>query len=76
MKHLKIIWHKWKKVARKIGDFQARVLLTICYVLVVAPLGGVMRLFKKTDKTKADSFSYWLIKSKYENTLNSGKRQF
>ncbi len=33
------LWRGWKRIGRRIGDFQARVLLTICYVIVVAPFG-------------------------------------
>ena len=38
------LWEAWKRVARKIGDFQARLLLTLCYVLVVAPFALLVRL--------------------------------
>ena len=31
------LWHGWKRVGKKIGDVQARVLLTVFYFVVVAP---------------------------------------
>lgn len=31
------IWNWWKGVARKIGDFQARILLGIFYFLILGP---------------------------------------
>jgi hypothetical protein len=32
-------WEGWKHVAKKIGNFQARVILMILYFVVLAPLG-------------------------------------
>ena len=42
---LKRLWEAWKRLARRIGDFQARVLLTLIYVLVILPFGVGVRLF-------------------------------
>lgn len=42
---LKLLWETWKHVAHAIGDFQARVLLTVIYALLVLPLGLLVRLF-------------------------------
>jgi hypothetical protein len=32
------LWERWKHVARKIGDFQARALMTIFYFLILGPI--------------------------------------
>lgn len=37
------IWTWWKRVGRKIGDFQARVLLTFFYFVVIAPFALAIR---------------------------------
>jgi len=42
---LKKIWVGWKKVALKFTRFQTKLLLTLFYFLVAAPLGLVFRLF-------------------------------
>jgi hypothetical protein len=39
------LWEGWKRVGRKIGDFQARLLLTIFYFVVLAPFAMGVRLF-------------------------------
>lgn len=39
----KRIWERWKKIAKKIGDFNARVILTIFYFILLAPLALVVR---------------------------------
>jgi hypothetical protein len=37
------LWEGWKRVGRKIGDFQARVLLTLFYFVILAPFALVVR---------------------------------
>lgn len=37
------LWEGWKRVAKKIGDFQARLVLTIFYVLVIGPFALLIR---------------------------------
>lgn len=44
-KVLKDLWQVWVRVAHKIGNFQARVILTILYSVLVFPFGIVVRLF-------------------------------
>jgi hypothetical protein len=41
----KAIWKAWTRIAHIIGNFQARVLLTILYVVLVLPFGVIVRLF-------------------------------
>jgi hypothetical protein len=36
-------WQAWTRLAHKIGNFQARVLLTILYGVVVLPFGLAVR---------------------------------
>ena len=42
---LKVIWKAWTRIAHIIGNFQARVLLTILYLVLVLPFGLIVRLF-------------------------------
>ena len=48
---LKRAWQAWKELAHKIGNFQARVLLTIFYVLLL-PFGLATRLFNDSLRIK------------------------
>jgi hypothetical protein len=48
---LKRIWQAWKELAHRIGNFQARVILTIFYALLV-PFGLGTRLFSDPLRTK------------------------
>ena len=40
---MKKLWENWKKLAKKIGDFQARLILTILYFVIVAPFALIVR---------------------------------
>ena len=42
---LKALWKAWTRIAHIIGNFQARVLLTILYLVLVLPFGLIVRLF-------------------------------
>jgi hypothetical protein len=50
--NIKRFWQAWVRVARRIGNFQAHVLLTILYALVLLPFGVCVRLFADTLRTK------------------------
>ena len=41
---MKNLWERWKVIAHVIGDFQARVLLSIMYLVVIGPFAIVARL--------------------------------
>jgi len=42
---LKTAWNIWKRIAHKIGNFQARVILTVLYAIAVLPFGLIARFF-------------------------------
>lgn len=42
MQFLRGLWAAWKKLAHKIGNFQARLILTVFYIILIAPLALVM----------------------------------
>ena len=35
---LRKIWEAWKKIAKKIGEFNSRVILTVFYFIFITPL--------------------------------------
>jgi hypothetical protein len=49
---LKALWEGWKRIAHKIGNFQARVLLTVLYAILVLPFGVIVRLFSDPLRIK------------------------
>ena len=53
-------WEGWKRFARRLGDFQARVLLTLFYFVVAAPFAlGVRAL---SDPLRRSAPPAWLPK--------------
>jgi hypothetical protein len=41
---LKQFWAAWTRLAKKIGNFQARVMLTVLYAVALLPVGLLVRL--------------------------------
>lgn len=52
MQALKRIWAAWKRLGHKIGNFQARVILTIFYAVLMFPFGIAARLFSDPLRIK------------------------
>jgi hypothetical protein len=46
------LWAAWMRLARTIGNLQARVLLTVLYAIVFLPFGVCVRLFADPLRTK------------------------
>ena len=69
------LWQWWQKIAKKIGDFQARLILTIFYFVVVLPVGLVARLFGDPLGRKK-SAAGWEVKAEISTSLDSAHRQF
>jgi len=52
-------WAAWKKIARRIGDFQARVILTVLYFIVIAPFALAVRRLADPLAIKPGSPKGW-----------------
>jgi len=57
---LKRSWQAWKQIAHKIGNFQARVLLTVFYAVLVLPFGLAARWFSDPLRIKRPP-DQWLV---------------
>ena len=73
---LKKIYDKWMKIVYVIGNFNARIILTIFYFTLVLPYGLVFALTKifKTGNKKTQS--NWVIPGEKGNYKESIKEQF
>jgi len=49
---LRKLWAAWKRLAHRIGDFQARVILTVIYAILVLPFGLAVRWFSDPLRMK------------------------
>jgi hypothetical protein len=71
---LKRAWQTWKRAARAVGTFQARVLLTIFYAVLVLPFGIVVREFSDSLRIKRRP-AQWLDHPPEAHDLPWAKRQ-
>jgi hypothetical protein len=71
----KRLWEAWKRLAHRIGNFQARVLLTILYLTLVLPFGLAVRLFSDPLRLKKRPDS-WLKSQENTNDLGWARRQW
>ncbi len=62
------LWEWWKRVARKIGDFNARVILTIFYLLLLSPFALAVRFLTDPLNIKKKTDKGWLTKKEDEKT--------
>jgi hypothetical protein len=60
---IRLLWEAWKGIARKIGDFQARVLLSILYFIVVAPFALAVRWAADPLALKPGTRRGWRVRS-------------
>ena len=68
-------WVWWKRIARIIGDFNARVILTLFYFIFLAPFALAVRLFTDPLSIKNKSAPSWGIKPEAEDTLMEQARK-
>jgi hypothetical protein len=75
---IKDLWAAWKRIARKIGDFQARVLLTIFYFVLLAPFALIMRRTSDPLAMKAGAQRGWHVRQNAapDYSLEAVRKQF
>ena len=71
---LKKLWEAWKKIAHAIGNFQARILLTIIYSVLILPFGLAVRFFSDSLHSKKRP-EKWFDHPAIPNTLEEARRQ-
>lgn len=75
MSILSIIWSRWKIIARHIGVFQSRLILSVFYFTLLLPIGLVFSLFHDKLEIKKPLKSYWKAKTKQPETVEEMRRQ-
>ena len=77
MKTLKVIWDKWKVIAHKIGNFQARALLSLFYFAIFGPFALLFKLGLNPRRSCRSDAKGWLNRPGAEgDPLTLAKRQF
>jgi len=54
------LWERWKSFARTLGNFQARLLLSVFYFLLLAPFGLGVKLFSDPLRLKKRAAPHWV----------------
>ena len=71
------LWHGWQELGRHIGDFQARLLLTVFYFTIYVPFGLLTRLFLDPLQLRRGTAKSGLNPRKTMDTdLQAARRQF
>ena len=68
-------WSGWKKVARAIGEFNSRVLLTLLYIVLLIPFGLGLRLVADPLRRRKPVASNWIVRAEAPATLEEARRQ-
>jgi len=70
------LWQGWKRIGRKIGDFQARALLTVFYFVIVAPFALAIRVFADPLGLKPKTSKGWRPRTAGTPAPEQARRQF
>ena len=69
-------WEWWKRVAKRIGDVQARILLTVFYFLVLGPFALALRWRSDPLATKRGAARGWRLRDEgHGSPLEQAQRQ-
>lgn len=70
-------WENFKRVMRIIGDFEARIILTVFYAILILPMGLLLRPFLDPLQLRRPPAptSYWLTREPLDDTLEGARLQ-
>lgn len=73
---LRQLWQEWLVLARHIGNFQARVLITLVYFTLILPFGLVVAFVADTLRMKrVPANRAWLERSTRDLDLEQARKQ-
>jgi hypothetical protein len=73
---LRSLWSEWKRLARHIGSFNARALITLVYFTLLAPFGLIYHFFADVLQMKhPPEGSVWLNRETTEPDQETAIRQ-
>jgi hypothetical protein len=75
MTFLKLVWKKWRAFGQVMGDFVARVFMTVFYFTVAAPFGIGVRLLKDPLRLNSKEVT-WLNRDERDETIDSARRLY
>jgi len=70
------LWQIWLRLVQPIGDFMARLLLMVFYLLFTWPFALVLRRQRPQTFGRHSGSSYWEPNRGLEHTLENAQQQF
>ena len=75
MNVLKLVWKKWRAFGQIMGDFVARIFMTVFYFTVAVPFGIGVRWLKDPLRLKSKEVA-WLKREEREETIETARRLY
>lgn len=73
---LKRAWRVWRKFTEKMAGFQTRILFSLLFLILIAPIALVLKSSKDpVSKKGADIKSYWLTRGIASYSLENFRKQ-
>jgi len=69
------IWARWKAIAHTIGNFQARLLLSVFYVVIVPVFALIVKLKDPLQLRPQAGGSFWRPRPESRPASDSARRQ-
>jgi hypothetical protein len=77
MASLRAFWRGFSRVMERVGNFQARLLLTVFYLVIAAPFGLGVRLFSDPLRLRDHhAASAWVPREPRDTSLDTASRQY
>ena len=75
MSFLKTAWRKWRAFGQVMGDFVARIFMTVFYFTIAVPFGIGVRLIKDPLHSKSTEAG-WIARETKKETLEDARRLY
>ena len=73
----KRLWERWRLIAKAIGDFQARLILSVVYFVIIGPFALVLRWAADPLALKKGVEQAWRLRTEpKESALKRATNQF
>lgn len=77
MSEWKTLWTRWKAFARRLGELQSKLLLSLLYALGLTPFALIAKIFLDPLGLKKNSSPAWRrSKTNPQDSLEESRRQF
>ena len=72
---LRQAWKKWRAFGKVMGDFVARIFMTVFYFTIAIPFGIGVRIFKDPLRLKSKQAN-WLPRAEREESVEAARRLY